>query len=138
MEDDENNFSKIMGNRQIIDNEEVDGEEEEQDQFTTAKTQLEGFDGSASRIQESDIGGRRSTLPFGKTKTNKSINFALGVRGLFMLNLIKNAFIEQHFDYCNKLCQQLIQRLTEMSEKLELNHHFLKFNAIRFRWLAKE
>ena len=38
MEDDENNFSKIMGNRQIIDNEEVDGEEEEQDQFTTAKT----------------------------------------------------------------------------------------------------
>ena len=38
MEDDENNFGKIMGNRQIIDNEEADGEEEEQDQFTTAKT----------------------------------------------------------------------------------------------------
>ena len=38
MEDDENNFSKIMGNRQIIDNEEDGADEEEQEQFTTAKT----------------------------------------------------------------------------------------------------
>ena len=69
--------------------------DEEEETFTTAKTQVEGFDGTdglAVGDQEGNIGGRRSTLPFGKT--NKSVDSGLGVRGLFMLNLIKHAFIE--------------------------------------------
>ena len=55
-----------------------------------------------------------------------------------MLNLIKHAFIEQHFDYCSALCQKLLISLASMSGELGKGHCLLKVNAIRFRWLAKE
>ena len=55
-----------------------------------------------------------------------------------MLNLIKNSFIEQQFDYCSELCQKLIRHLEEVGDKMEAHHCLLKVNAIRFRWLAKE
>lgn len=62
------------------------------------------------------------------------------MRSLFIINLIRNAFIEQQFDYSYSLSQKLLTSIDKTLEKQDAtsNLNLLKANAIRFLCLSKE
>ena len=121
-EDDEPRFASIIGSAKV--------ELNKQDTMVSQR--------ELSKKRSSEERSSITVQTFAMAAKNPSNT--LGVRSLFVINLIKNAFIEQQFDYCHSLSQKLLASIakTTTDKKLNPNLYLLKGNAIRFLCLSKE